>query len=138
MAKAKIVCEMASYGIYSGWDRESRELPTIVKHSHQIPARIGIEFGYILHIKGAKGKKIHFTIDHPPFPDSSGEIAPPFTGEVYVKSNNWHFFLGDTIWEPEWDKVGPWRLITRMENKLLADETFDLIENPDSNRTEES
>lgn len=127
MAKSKIVWELESYGIYSSWDKKAKELPSIQEHTWVLPARIGIEFGYILHIKHAKGKKITYCIEHPPFLDSSGAIAPPFTGDVYVKTNDWHFFLGDSVWEPAWDKVGKWRLSISLENRLLADETFTLV-----------
>lgn len=127
MAKPKITWELSSWGIYRNWDRDSRELPEIVKFSEKIPARLGIEFGYILHLKKAKGKKIAFTIEHPPFPDDSGEVAPPFTGEVYVRSNNWEFFLGDTIWEPVHDKIGTWRLTVKLDGKIIADKSFSIV-----------
>ena len=57
MAKPKITWKICNYGIYKNWDKSSKDLPDIQKHTETIPARIGIEFGYILNIKKAKGKK---------------------------------------------------------------------------------
>lgn len=126
MAKNKSICEMISWGIYEGWDKSSKSLPKLIVHETNIPARLGIEFGYILNIKKAKGKKVYFCIDHPPFKDASGEISPPFTGELYVKNNDWDFYLGDTLWDPIDDKVGEWRLITELEGVVIADKTFNI------------
>ena len=126
MAKTKIISKISSYGIYEGWDRDSRELPVIQKFTEEIPARIGIEFGYILNIKKAKGKRLYFRIEHPPFTDGHGEVMPPFTGELYVRTNDWDFFLGDTIWEPVSDKAGSWRLVTIIEEVILADMTLNI------------
>ena len=128
MPKAKITWKIHSYGLYTEWDRQSKALPKIKKFTKTIPSKIGIEFGYILEIIKAKGKKLDFCIHHPPFTDSTGNIAPSFTGEVYVKTNDWRFFLGDTIWEPEHDKIGTWRLTIELEGKVLADESFEIIE----------
>ena len=108
MPKPKFTWKIVSYGIYVNWDRDSKDLPDIVKFSETIPARIGVEFGYILNIKKAKGKKLYFCIEHPPFTDEKGDVMPSFSGELYVRTNDWHFFLGDTIWEPVHDKVGEW------------------------------
>ncbi len=118
---------MTSYGIYKNWDKGSKELPEIEKFSDTIPARLDIEFGYILNIKKARGKELHFCIEHPPFTDAADELMPPFTGKLYVRTNDWHFFLGDTIWEPVFDKIGPWRLITTMDGQVLADKTFSIV-----------
>ena len=95
------------------------------------PARVGIEFGYILNIRKARGKKLQYTIEHPPFTDEDGEIMPPFTGEMFVRSNDWDFFLGDSIWEPVETKMGPWRLITELEGKVIADRTFHIVADSD-------
>lgn len=124
MAKSKSTYEMISWGIYQGWDRSSKSLPKLMAHETTIPARLGIEFGYILNIKKAKGKKVHFCIDHPPFFDSSGNISPPFTGDLYVKSNDWDFYLGDTLWDPIEDKVGEWRLVTELDGEVIAEKIF--------------
>ena len=127
MAKKKIDVKLLNFGLYSQWDRESKEIPDFKKFTTTIPAQIGVEFGYILQIKKAKNKKIHFTIEHPPFRDSSGEIAPPFEGEVYINSNDYKFFLGDTIWEPVDDKVGIWRLICRIDDQIVADKSLEVV-----------
>ena len=106
-----------------------RAIPSrILAFQREVSARIGIEFGYILNIKKAKGKLLSFCIEHPPFLSKDGKVAPPFTGEVYVRSNDWQFYLGDTVWEPVSDKLGPWRLVTELEGQKLADETFLLVE----------
>ena len=127
MAKSKPSCKMISYGIYDGWDRESKSLPQILDFQRKIPARIGIEFGYILHFKKAKGKLLSYCIEHPPFLSQHGEVAPPFTGQEYVRTNDWSFYLGDTVWEPAEDKLGIWRLITELDGRIVADETFTLV-----------
>ena len=128
MAKKKIEVKIKNYGIYSQWDRESKDLPKIVEFTKKVPAQLNIEFGYILSIKKAKGLKLSFRIEHPPFRDSSGNIAPTFVGEQYVNSNNYNFFLGDTLWEPIEDKVGPWRLQTFIDNAKVADITINIID----------
>jgi len=118
---------MISYGIYKNWDNVSKELPIIEQFSEIIPARRGIEFGYILSIKKAKGKQLLFCIEHPPFKDEKGDVMPSFEGELYVRTNDWNFFLGDTIWEPVSDKIGSWRLITTVDGVVLADKTFSIV-----------
>ncbi len=127
MAKKKIEVKIKNYGIYSQWDRESRDLPKIVEFTKKVPAQLNIEFGYTLNIKKAKGSKLSFKIEHPPFKDSSGSIAPAFVGEQYISSNNYNFFLGDALWEPIEDKIGPWRLQTFIDNAEVADITIDII-----------
>jgi len=131
MSKAKIKWEIDSWGIYTQWDKNSKTLPVIEKHTIEIPAKIGIEFGYILRIYKAKGNKLKFCIDHPGILDEHGKRRKPFTGEVYVRNNRWDFFLGDTIWEPIDDKIGPWRLTIEMGNSLIADKTFKIIKPSD-------
>ena len=126
MAKPKTTWELASYGIYSEWDGDAKTLPKIREFSRTVPALPGTEFGYVLKIRKGKGKKLTFCIEHPPFLGSDGQVAPPFTGEVYVRTNDWDFFLGDSVWEPVSDKVGAWRLITRLEGEVIADETFEI------------
>ncbi len=127
MAKPKITWEMTSWGIYSEWDSKSKDLPKIKSFDDKIPAKVGVEFGYIVNIKKAKGKKLYYCIDHPRVLDEKGMVMPPFEGEVYVKTNDWDFFLGDTIWEPVYEKVGPWRLTLELEGTIIADKTFEII-----------
>lgn len=127
LVKHKFDITLYTYGEYSTWDRESKALPKILNITDRIESEIGTEFGYVLHIKKAKGSKITFRIIHPPFKDENGEPADDFTGEVYVNSNDYEFFLGDCIWEPLEDKLGPWRLITELDGKVIADKTLHLV-----------
>ncbi len=122
---------MLNYGIYKGWNSKSKALPEIVSFTEQIPARIGIEFGYVLEIRGARGKVIDFCIDHPPFTDAEGRVDPPFTGKEHIHFNEYTFYLGDSIWAPAEDKVGEWRLSARMEGNLISDKTFTIIPDTD-------
>lgn len=132
MAKPNIQINRISYGIYTTWNRESKALPKVLEFTRTIPARVDIEFGYIVNIKKGKGKQLHYCIDHPRFADKNGEPAPPFTGYEYIRTNNWHFFLGDTIWEPVQDKVGTWRLTLELEGRCVADESFTVV--PDKSK----
>lgn len=127
MARKKPTVEMHSYGQYERWDRESRELPSLVRITEEVDAQLDVEFGYILRIRNARNAKITFRIDHPPFKDSSGKTAPSFTGELYVKTNDYRFFLGDTVWEPVEDKRGEWRLQTWLDGEPVADKTIVLV-----------
>lgn len=127
MAKKKPEVSIHSYGLYDGWDRDSKELPRLVKISREIETALDVEFGYILRIRNARNAKISFRIEHPPFKDDDGNIAPPFVGELYVKKNDFRFFLGDTIWAPVEDKRGTWRLITWLDGEKVADEKVELV-----------
>jgi hypothetical protein len=127
MAKKNPEVTMRSYGVYTPFDRESEELPHILEFTETVPARVGVEFGYILEIRKARGSLITFRIEHPPFTDSSGEVAPPFEGEQYVRTPEWRFFLGDTVWEPAEDKVGDWTLTTWLDGEEVARRTFELV-----------
>ncbi|MCD8265333.1 MAG: DUF3859 domain-containing protein [Tannerellaceae bacterium] len=40
-----------SYGLYTPWDRNSKELPKVLRHTLDIPAAIDVEFGFILSVK---------------------------------------------------------------------------------------
>ena len=127
MPKKKIDVQMHSYGLYDGWDRDSKELPNLVKITTEVEASIDVEFGYILRIRGGRNAKMTFRIEHPPFCDEFGEVMPPFDGEQYIKNNDYRFFLGDTVWAPIEDKRGEWRLITWIDGKQVADKTITLI-----------
>ena len=126
MAK-KFKHTMKSFGIYERFDSDSKDLPRFLERTIKILAVENIEFGYVLHITGGKGKKLTFQIDHPPFTDDEGNIRPPFTGEMYVSSNDYKFYLGDRVWQPVEDKQGPWRLRTFCEEKTIADKTLTVI-----------
>ena len=127
MAKKKPEVTLHSHGLYDGWDRESKALPNLLRITREIEAAPDVEFGYILRIRNARNSKITFRIEHPPFKGADGEIAPPFVGELYVKNNDFRFFLGDTIWSPVEDKRGAWRLITWLDGEKVADEILNLI-----------
>jgi hypothetical protein len=127
MARKSPEVEIHSYGLYDGWNRESKELPNLVTITNEITAGLDVEFGYILRIRNARNGKIRFRIEHPPFKDSLGKAAPPFEGELYVKTNDYRFFLGDTVWSPVEDKRGAWRLMTWLDDKKVADKTLLLV-----------
>jgi hypothetical protein len=67
--------------------------PTIFPCS-SVNAETGVEFGLILSVKKAKGEVLEYRIDHPPFTDEQGNIAPPFEGTYYISSNDFRFFSG--------------------------------------------
>ncbi|MCU4155012.1 DUF3859 domain-containing protein [Carboxylicivirga sp. A043] len=126
MAKKKISWELYSYGEYSRWERTSKKLPKLLKITDEIRIQPDIEFGYVVKIKGAKGKVVEFKIEHPPFTDEQGKVQPPFKGQYFINSNDYEFFLGDTVWEPFDDKVGKWVLTTWLDGKILAEKTITL------------
>ena len=126
MAKKKFDVEMYSYGIYDHWDSKSKILPKVTKHTTEIPAELGAEFGYILRIRGARGKAITYQIDHPPFLDSRGNPAPSFTGKQFIKNIDFQFFIGDGIWEPVADKVGEWLITCFLDGTKVAEKTFNV------------
>ena len=127
MAKRKTSVHIFSYGEYSKWDRKSKSLPKILNFTTEIRAEIGTEFGYVLHVKNGKGKVLSFVIDHPPFTDKDGNIRPPFTGEQFIRTNDFEFYLGDCIWEPLEDKIGGWKITTFLEGETVASKTFRVI-----------
>lgn len=126
MTKRRPEFRIYSYGEYTPWNRESREIPKILHFSTEIKADIGTEFGYVLHIKNGKGKTLEFRIDHPPFTDENGNPAPPFTGEQFIRTNDFEFYLGDCIWEPLEDKLGSWELTTFFDGQVVAHKIFQL------------
>lgn len=117
---------MYSYGEYAEWDRSSRSIPKLRAISTEIEAVEGTEFGYVLRIKKAKGKRIDFRIDHPAFKDETGKVMPPFTGQVIINSNSYEFFLGDCIWSPIEDKMGKWTMTTKIDGEIVASKTLRL------------
>ena len=127
MAKRKTSVKTVSYGEYTKWDRESRAIPKIVKFTTEVEAEIGTEFGYVLHVTNGKGKILSFVINHPPFPDENGAVSPPFTGEQFIRTNDFEFYLGDCVWEPLDDKLGDWEITTFLEGSVVAQKTFRLI-----------
>ena len=120
MVKRVIQCEVYSYGIYTRWDRTSKALPKLVEITAKIPIKEDIEFGYVLKIKSAKGKLLTYIIEHPEMVDDDRNQLPPFEGTVIVSSNNYDFFLGDTVWEPYSQMIGEWNLITKIEDRIIV------------------
>lgn len=119
--------QMLHYGEYEPWNRDSKKLPNLLRITHEIIARPHVEFGYTLKIRKHKGKMLRFCIDHPPFLDENGHITPSFTGDVFISSNSYHFYLGDCVWKPVHDKIGAWRLRTFIDSKCVADTTIHIV-----------
>ncbi len=126
-AKRKPVIRMRSYGIYTKWESDSKHLPDVQEFTTRIPAEVDIEFGFVVNIKGAKNLQLEYCIDHPGILDSDGNRRDPFDGAVYVKSNDWNFYLGDTIWEPIEDKLGIWRMTLELDGMIIAEKSFEVI-----------
>jgi len=124
MAKKKPVIKMHTYGVYSHWDAKSKVLPKVKTLTTDIPAEIDIEFGFVVNVKHARGKKAFYCIDHPQIHNKAGEACNAFTGEVHITNNDWSFYLGDTIWAPIDDKCGPWRMTLTIDEQIIADKTF--------------
>ena len=133
--KRKPDVELYSYGIYSPWDRQSRDLPDLKEITTLIPVWPDVEFGYVLKIRGGKGYSLTYEIVHPPIRDEKGEWMPPFTGEIIIPSNDWEFFLGDTVWKPFEEKAGQWLLIIRIQGREVARKIFELRLSDDITRT---
>ncbi|WP_049722599.1 DUF3859 domain-containing protein [Gilvimarinus polysaccharolyticus] len=127
MANKKFAVKLKSWGIYTPWDSDTKALPKLLKVTREIPCELDIEFGYIANIKKAKNKKLHYCIYHPDIPDADGTPLPPFSGEEFIRQNDWNFFIGDTVWAPIENKQGPWRITLSIEGELVADETFKLV-----------
>jgi len=128
MAKRKPEIRIRSYGIYSGWNSDTKELPRIAEFTNRVPAEIDIEFGLVVNIQKAKNQELTYCIDHPGICDADGNTRAPFDGVVFIKTNDWDFYLGDTIWEPIADKIGNWRMTLKLNGKLIADKTFEVFE----------
>lgn len=127
MAKQHPEVTLRTYGIYSQWDSASKDLPRFIESTTQIPARVDIEFGMVINVKGGKNLPLNFCIDHPGIRDDRGRRRKPFADTVYVKTNDWDFYLGDTIWEPIDDKIGTWRMTIELQGHIVAEQSFQLI-----------
>jgi hypothetical protein len=127
MGKRKVEIEIDSYGRYSEWDRNSKELPKLIEFTNTILAEEGAEFGMVLHIKKGKGTKLDYSIQHPPIKDDHGEYMPDFTGEHYVNYNDYKFFIGDCIWNPVEEKTGKWTVSVSFEGEKIAEKTFNVV-----------
>lgn len=126
MARQKPQVKLRSHGIYRHWDAKAKELPRINEFTLRVPAVIDIEFGFVINIKGGKNKEMYYCIDHPGILDSDGKRRDPFDGTVYVKTNDWDFYLGDTIWDPIEDKLGIWRMWVELDGKVVAEKAFEV------------
>lgn len=122
-----IEIDIINYGEYNEWDRENTNLPKFKELTTEVKAAIGVEFGMIVEIKKARGRYLDFLIEHPPFKNSDGKIEEPFTGTFRVKHNPFHFFLGDTVWEPVGDKLGSWKLSILLDGEVLVTKKIELI-----------
>ncbi|MEM7475943.1 MAG: DUF3859 domain-containing protein [Planctomycetota bacterium] len=116
-----------SFGIYDHWDPESKTLPRVIEFTTTVQAKIDIEFGMVVNITGAKNQLLEYCIDHPGIRDDAGKVRAPFVGEIYVKSNDWDFYLGDTIWNPIDDKLGLWRMTVSFDGIVAAEKSFDVV-----------
>ena len=81
----------------------------------------------MINVKGGKNKELFYCIDHPGILDSDGNRRDPFDGTVYVKTNDWDFYLGDTIWNPIEDKLGVWRMWVELDDKVVAEKSFEVF-----------
>ena len=127
MSKLKSKFTISSYGIYRGWDEKTKQLPIIQEFTTRIPAQLDIEFGFILEVQKGKGLRLDYCIYHPDIPDKNGQIMEPFSGDVYVRNNDWQFYLGDTIWAPVDNKTGDWRMVIELDGKIVAEKTFSVL-----------
>ncbi len=126
MAKQRPEVSVRTYGLYSKWDSGSKELPSFLESTTRIPAEVDVEFGLVINVTGGKNLQLHYCIDHPGICDAVGKRRPPFEDVVYVKTNDWDFYLGDTIWEPIDDKIGTWRMTLTLEGQVVADQSFEV------------
>jgi hypothetical protein len=120
--------KIESFGRFSNWNRTSKELPQILEFTNTIKAKQGNEFGIILHISAGKGTKLDYCIKHPPFKDMKGNIEPEFTGTYFINSNDYRFYIGDCIWLPVEDKIGPWEILVEWEGEIIAQQIFEVID----------
>lgn len=124
MAKKKPEVRLRSWGIYSRWDADAKTLPELREVTTHVPAEIDIEFGFVVNIRSARNEKLYYCIDHPGIHDDEGRVRPPFDGTVHVRTNNWDFYLGDTIWRPIDDKLGTWRMWVELNGITVAEKSF--------------
>jgi hypothetical protein len=131
MAKTKkeIIVKTEHYGLYAKWSNSCETLPKFLKYTTEIPARFEAEFGFTLLIKNGKNRSVDYTVIHPPFRDENGNIEPPFTGSLPIRKSPFRVYVGDTLWEPIEDKIGTWRFIAKIDNKIVEDKTFNIVDN---------
>ncbi|MGX1924902.1 DUF3859 domain-containing protein [Vibrio sp. NH-7] len=132
MAKRSPIVEITSYGIYQDWDSKSKHLPKIQEFTTKVPAQEETEFGFIVNIKKAKGSVIEYCIDHPGVKGKKGQVLEPFTGELHIGSNDWDFYLGDTIQlldpiDGYDSNIGKWAMSIRLKGEVIASKTFEVF-----------
>ncbi len=132
MAKRTPVIQITSYGIYTHWDAKSKDLPKIKEFTQEVIAEEDVEFGFTVNIKKAKGKLLEFCIYHPGVINKKGKVLEPFDGEVYVRSDDWNFYLGDTVQllcpiNGLESNLGEWRMVMEMEGKTIAEKKFKVV-----------
>ncbi|WP_182865938.1 DUF3859 domain-containing protein [Stieleria mannarensis] len=137
MAKQKPEVSVRTYGRYSKWDSGSKELPSFLESTTRIPAEVDVEFGLVINVVGGKNLPLHFCIDHPGIRDAQGKRRPPFEDVVYVKTNDWDFYLGDTVWEPIQDKIGTWRMTLTLEDQIVVEQSFEVYHPANQRRAAE-
>lgn len=126
MARSKPLFHTESYGIYQTWTNKGKGLPKLQRVTAIIPATVDIEFGLTLHAKKAKGLSLNWCIEHPDICDKNGQPMHSFSDDIYVRNNDWKFYLGDTIWAPVEDKTGLWRMYIEYNNAIIAEQTFEV------------
>ena len=126
MAKRKPEIRIRTFGIYSKWDSSNKLLPRITEVTTRVPALIDIEFGFVVNVQAAKNQRLSYCIDHPGILDADGHRRRPFDGLEYVKTNDWDFYLGDTIWAPISDKLGLWHMSVNLDGAAIAEKTFEI------------
>jgi len=127
MPEKKPEIKVESYGRYSKCECGSKKLPSVLEFTNTSKALKGNEFGMILRIKRGKGLKLIDYIKHPSFLNDDGTIAPDFIGEYFVNSNDFQFYIGDSIWLPVEDKIGIWEIIVYQEGKAVASRSFEIV-----------
>ncbi|USD67924.1 DUF3859 domain-containing protein [Vibrio sp. SCSIO 43136] len=132
MAKRSPIVEITSYGLYSTWDFSSKDLPKIQDFTTQIVADEDVEFGFIVNIKKAKGTKLYYCVNHPGVINKKGKVLAPFDGEIHVGSNDWDFYLGDTIQllhpvDGLESNLGEWHMTMEMNGQIIAEKKFTVV-----------
>lgn len=118
--------EIISFGEYSGWNKNEKELPHLLRLTGKLKAAAQMEFGMLVRIKKAKGRYLSYKIIHPPFSDASGNPVPEFTGDYQIRTNPADFFLGDSIGPPLDDKKGDWIFSIYFDDQLVAEKVITL------------
>ncbi|MGF1747972.1 MULTISPECIES: DUF3859 domain-containing protein [Vibrio] len=132
MAKRSAIVEMTSYGIYSTWDSNAKTLPKIQEFTTNVTADEHVEFGFTVNIKKAKGERVQFCIFHPGIVGKKGQVLEPFDGEEHINSNDWDFYLGDTIQllhptEGLESNLGEWKMEMSLQGKVVAEKKFKVM-----------